>query len=275
MTRYNFHNHSRFDDGKEPLENFVAAAIEKGLDALGFSAHVPLPLENKWSLPAKDFPDYVAEVRRLKEQYKDQIRLFLGLEIDYIPGVSEDFESWMKNTPLDYCIGSVHLVHEPQSGKFWFIDGPAEGYFKGVEEIFGGDIRKAVTTFYQQSTEMVKTQPLHIIGHMDKVKMHNKKKLFRQSESWYVELIDSLLKAIKEKGVIIELNTRGVYTGKTTEYFPSPFVLERCLHFGIPVMVNTDAHHPSQLDSHFNQGVALLKDIGFMKMTTPFFEVEI
>jgi len=275
MTKYNFHTHSQFDDGKEPLENYITAAIEKGFDAFGFSAHGPLPLENQWSLLAKDFPDYVAEIRKLKEQYKEQIRLYLGLEIDYIPGVSEDFGAWMKDTPLDYCIGSVHLVREPMSGKFWFIDGPAEGYFKGVDEVFGGDIRKAVTAFYEQSIEMVNTQPVNIIGHIDKVKMHNKERLFGQAEPWYIDVVDRLLRAIKENNVIVELNTRGVYTGKTKEYFPSPFVLERCLHYGIAVMINTDAHHPSQIESHFGEGMALLKDIGFKKMVTPFFEVEI
>ena len=275
MIKYNFHTHSQFDDGKEPLESYVAAAIEKGFEAFGFSGHVPLPLNNYWSLPLKDYPDYVAEIRKLKVKYQNQIKLFLGLEIDYIPGVLEDFDGWIKNTPLDYCIGSVHLVHEPRSGDYWFIDGPAEGYFNGIEKLYGGDIRKAVTAFYEQSIEMVKTQPLHIIGHIDKVKMHNKERFFSQSEPWYVHLMDGLLKAIKEKNVIVELNTRGVYTGKTKEYFPSDFVLERCLHYDIPVMVNTDAHHPGQIENHFAEGVALLKDVGFRKMTTPFFEVDL
>ncbi len=275
MIRYNFHTHSQFDDGKEPPENYILSAIEKGFAALGFSAHVPLPIKNEWHLPADKFPGYVSEIRKLKEQYKAQISLYLGLEIDYIPGVSADFEAWSKTTPLDYCIGSVHLVAGPQPQQLWFIDGPADGFFRGVEEVFAGDIRKAVTAFYQQSTAMVNTQPMQIIGHMDKVKMHNKERLFSQEEPWYIEQIDRLLRAIKEKDVIVELNTRGVYTGKSKEYFPSTFVLERCLHYGIQVMVSTDAHHPTQIDSHFDQGVALLKNIGFKKLVTPFFETEI
>jgi histidinol-phosphatase (PHP family) len=273
MNRYNFHTHSHFDDGREPLEAYVLSAIDKDLEALGFSAHAPLPLETVWALPAKDFPDYVAETRKLKVQYKDQIRLYLGLEIDYIPGISEDFQGWIKNTPLDYCIGSVHLVKPGPGDAIWFIDGPAEGYFKGVETVFGGDARKAVTAFYEQSIQMVMTQPLNIIGHLDKVKMHNQEKLFSTSEPWYQALVDKLLKAIKEKGVIVELNTRGIYSGKSKEYFPSPVILEKCLRLDIPVMVNTDAHHPGQILSHFEEGVKHLKDIGFQKMKTPFFLV--
>lgn len=275
MIKYNFHTHSKFDDGKETLENYVTAAIEKGFEAIGFSAHVPLHIENEWCLPPEDFPAYISEARRLIEQYRERIKIYLGLEIDYIPGISEDFAGWIRQAPLDYCIGSVHLVAGPEPHQFWFIDGPAEGFFKGIDDIFGGDIRRAVTAFYQQSIMMVKTQPMQIIGHMDKVKMHNHERFFKQSENWYIEQVDGLLKAIKEKNVIVELNTRGVYSGKTREYFPSPFVLERCLHYGIPVMVNTDAHHPSQIDSHYHEGIAMLKDIGFKKITSPFFDAEI
>ena len=272
MIRYNFHTHSHFDDGHESLESYVLSAIDKGLAAFGFSAHAPLPLQTAWALPAKDFPEYVAEAKKLKEQYKDLIKLYLGLEIDYIPGVSEDFKGWIQGTPLDYCLGSVHLVKPGPGNAIWFIDGPAEGYFKGVDEVFGGDIRQAVTSFYEQSIAMVMTQPLNIIGHLDKVKMHNKEQLFSTSEPWYQALVDRLLKAIQEKGVIVELNTRGIYSGKSKEYFPSPVILEKCLHWDIPVMVNTDAHHPDQVQSHFDEGVKHLKDIGFRKMRTPFFE---
>lgn len=274
--KYNFHTHSHFDDGKEELEEYVLSAIEKGLGALGFSGHSPLKMENKWSMPADDFPEYVAQIKKLKLQYKEQLQVYLGLEIDYIPGISQDFAGWISTTPLDYCIGSVHLVRPGvNSDTLWFIDGPAEGYFDGVEKIFGGDIKKAVTAFYRQSIEMVNTQPMNIIGHADKVKMHNKEKLFSQGEAWYIQLTDELLKAVKDRGVILELNTRGIYSGKSLEYFPGNDMLEKCLHMDIPVMVNVDAHHPGQVDTLFDEAVAHLRDIGFKKMTTPFFEVAI
>ena len=271
--KYNFHTHSRYDDGKENLEDYVVSAIDKGLGALGFSGHSPLPLQNHWSLPQAVFPEYVSEVMRLKEKYRDKLPVYLGLEIDYIPGISEDFAGWIKSTPLDYCIGSVHLVRpERDSQEIWFIDGPAEGYLRGVDEIFGGDIRQAVTAFYRQSIEMVSTQPMDIIGHLDKVKMHNKEKLFSTTDHWYQHLVEELLEAIKQKGVIVELNTRGIYTGKSREYFPSPAILQKCLMMEIPVMVNADAHMPQQVDALFGEAAALLGELGFKKMTTPFFE---
>lgn len=268
--KYNFHTHSHYDDGSLAMEDFVVAAIDEGFEALGFSGHSPIPIDNEWSIKLKDLPEYAANGKRLKEQYKEQIKLYLGLEIDFIPGMSDNFDSFRKSIPLDYCIGSVHLVRHPENEQIWFIDGPEEQFFSGLDAIFGGDLRKAITAYYEQSITMVATQNFEIIGHLDKVKMHTRGKLLDTSEHWYQKLTDRLLKAIKQHNIIVEVNTRGVYTGKTKEFFPSSDVLEKCLHMGIPVMVNSDAHHPGQLSKLVPEAMDLLKEIGFKEIKTPF-----
>lgn len=270
--KYNFHTHSHYDDGRMAMEDFVIEAIDLGFDALGFSGHSPISMENEWSIKASDLPEYVATARRLRQQYADQIRLYLGLEIDFIPGLSDDFDNFRKGIPLDYCIGSVHLVLHPDNRQIWFIDGPEDQFFAGLDTIFGGNIRQAVTAYFEQSIRMVETQRPDIIGHLDKVKMHNKGRYFDTSETWYQQLIDRLLMAVRQRNVIVEVNTRGVYTGKTKEFFPSADVLEKCLHLGIPVMVNSDAHQPGQLYSLVSEAEALLRDIGFKRVHTPFAE---
>jgi histidinol-phosphatase (PHP family) len=272
---YNFHSHSQHCDGKEQMEDYVKSAISKNFKALGFSSHSPLPFPNEWSLTPESFKQYVSDAHFLIEKYGQQIDLYLGLEIDYIPGHSEDFEGFMKNTPLDYNIGSVHLVRHPENGKIWFIDGPLEGYVNGVNEIYKGDYKAAVTDFYRQTIRMIETQKPNIIGHIDKVKMHNKQRWFSTSEAWYKQLVNQALEAAAKHNCIIELNTRGLYTGKIDEYFPSTEILHKCFDLNIPMMVNSDAHHPDQLDQQFAEGHELLKKIGFKTLKTPFFEYEI
>ncbi len=262
---YNYHTHSHYDDGKEPLEAYVLAAIEKGLTTLGFSAHVPLPFKNAWSLPKEKLPEYLAEAKRLKEQYKQLLNIYVGMEMDYLPGHTDDFRKMKEEWGLDYCIGSVHLVMKPgsrDSKDIWFIDGPREGYLKGIREIFNGDARLAATAYYDQQTEMVSTQKPDIIGHMDKVNMHNQGELFDPDENWHQRAIDRLLDAIKDSGTIVEVNTRGIYTGKTSTYYPDIPIIKKCRDRNIPLMVNTDAHHPSQLDSHFQEATQLVEKLG-------------
>lgn len=268
--KYCYHSHSHYDDGKLAMEDFVLAAIEEGLDAFGFSGHSPLPNDNEWSIKQRDLPEYIAEGKRLKEQYKHQIRLHLGLEIDFIPGLSDDFSVFVKDIPLDYCIGSVHLVKNMENGGIWFIDGPEEGYFEGLKQVFKGDIRKAVTAYFEQSIRMIHTQRPDIIGHLDKVKMYNREKLFKTSETWYLDLVLRLLDVVKQHGTIVEVNTRGVYTGKTDEYFPSTLILEKCFEMDIPVMVNSDAHHPDQISKLVTEANTILRSIGYSKVQTPF-----
>lgn len=277
--RYNFHTHSHYDDGKLKLEDMVKGALDAGLGAIGFSGHSPLPFENEWSISPALYPEYLAEARRLKQQYGHLIKIYLGLEIDYIPGFSDNFKTFIDGAGLDYCIGSVHLVMKPGSKNpddIWFIDGPREGYIQGIQKVFGGDVRMAVEAYYNQQSEMVVTQRPNIIGHMDKVNMHNRDNaLFDASADWYKDAVIRLLDAIAQTGTIVELNTRGVYTGKTSSYFPHTWILEECFKRHIPVMVNSDAHHPEQLDKHFKEGVDILRQVGYKKMTTPFFEVNI
>jgi len=273
MIIYNLHTHSCRDDGKETPESYLHAAKTLGLSAIGFTAHAPIPDPPQWCLKPENLLAYTSEILRLKKLAGNDLQVYHGLEIDYIPHLSADFAGWRQCMQLDYCIGSVHLV-KGENG-IWFIDGPPEGYFQGVNTVFGGDYRKAVTAFYHQSMEMVLTQSPDIIGHPDKVKMHNKEQHFSQNEPWYRVLTEKLIGALKEKGTIVELNTRGLYTGKCNEMFPSTFFLEQCLHYKLPVMVSTDAHHPQQLNSHFQEACNLLKDIGFKKTTTPFFETEL
>ena len=276
--RYNFHTHCEYDDGKEPLEDYVVSAIDKGLKALGFTCHQPLPFENAWSLPQKFFADYLAEVRRLKEAYMGQIDIYLGLEADYIPGYSERFPEMIEDAGLDYVIGSVHLVMKPGStdhSDILCIDGPREDFIRNIDEIYQGDVRALVEAYYYQQREMVATQRPSAIGHLDKINMQNKGELFNEQARWYKDAVDYLLDTIAAQGTIVELNTRGVYTGKTDVFFPEREVVEKCFERNIPMMVNTDAHHPDQLDELFDEATDLLKDVGYDEVQTPFFRLHL
>jgi histidinol-phosphatase (PHP family) len=275
MIKYNFHSHSEFCDGKENLEKYVIKAIDKGFEALGFSPHSPLPFENEWSISYENLKVYLKTAEELKIKYSDKIKLYTGLELDYIPYYSDDFDKIIDKEKLDYRIGSVHLVKIMDRAETWFIDGKEEFFFKGIDKYFGGNARNAVEAFYMQTIDMIKTQEFDIIGHLDKVEMHNKERLFSIQDDWYKELITQVLEEVKIHKIIVELNTRGVYSGKSNEYFPSEYILKECLEKDIPVIISTDSHMPEQIDMQFEEAVNHLKSIGFKKTVTPFFETEL
>ena len=181
MIRSNYHTHSYFCDGKEAPEEYVRKAIELGFSALGFSSHAPVPFENNYSISPGKLKAYCAEIERLKIKYENEISIFLALEADFIPKQTYDFSYFREVCSLDYCIGSIHFVAHPQSGELWFIDGgKQEKWDQGLKEVFGGDIHVGVKAFYQQSMQMIEEQDPEIIGHFDKIKMHNRNRYFLQ-----------------------------------------------------------------------------------------------
>lgn len=192
------------------------------------------------------------------------IEILLGLEYDYIPGLTPSIQGLRKRFPLDYFIGSVHLVRNEHPGLIWFIDGPdAATYDKGLREMFGGDARIAVTAYWRQIQEMVVNEKPEIIGHLDKIKMHNRGRYFSEEDPWYVSLVDETLDMIRECGMVVEVNTRGLYKKRSGSLFPGPPVLKKILVREIPVTLTSDAHSPAELSLLFPGTIDTLKAIGF------------
>ena len=169
---------------------------------------------------------------------------------------------------LDYILGSVHLVvgREPVTSPkdLWFTDGPDISYFdKGFQEFFNGNIRKAAKAFYHQTNLMLETETLDIIGHFDKIKMNNKGRFFQEDEKWYTDLVDESIDLIKQKNVIVEVNTRAIYKQRHPDYFPSLDILKRLKKLNIPITISSDAHAPSDLNLLWEDTYNNLLDLGF------------
>lgn len=264
MIGYNFHTHTHYSDGRDTPEAFVKQAIALNMKALGFSEHSPLPFDNKFSIKEKDLQQYAAEVRGLAEDFKDQLDIFLSIEMDYIPGLSENFDSLRQRAGLDYVIGSVHLVGSDCEENLWFTDGPdVAAYDAGLQKFYGGDIRRAVKAFYRQTNEMIETQQFDVIGHWDKIKMHNQNRYFTEDEAWYKNLTLETLELIASKRLIAEVNTRGLYKKRSDSLYPSQWLLEAMYERGVPVIISSDAHHPSELMLEFDIAIRAVKEAGY------------
>ncbi len=263
MDYYCIHTHSKFCDGASTLREMTEAAIQNGVKILGFSAHNPIHYENDWSLKVENYPAYVAEINRLKQEYKGKIILLAGMEADYTPGLSYSEKYLRQLGNLDYVIGSIHLVKKSDSDQIWYIDGPSIHYETGLDEIYHFDIKSAVADYYSQVQEMIVTQKPDLIGHVDKVRMHNRNRYFHEDESWYVAHVEKTIEIIRQSGIVVEVNTRGIYKGRSDSLFPGRAWLERFNRLNIPVTVSTDAHQTSEIIKGYDSAVAELKEIGF------------
>jgi len=264
MTWTNYHSHSKYSDGSDNLEKYVEQALANDVVAYGFSCHAPVTFPCAWTIAPDELQAYLAEIDVLKQKYKGKIELYKSLEIDYFPGNPLAQPENYKTLGLDYTIGSVHFIDNLKNGEAWNIDTSKRIFDEGMIEIFGGNGKLAVTKFYELTLEMIAVMNPTIIGHLDKIKMFNTgNTYFSEDEQWYKDLVETVLLNIVAAGSIVEVNTRGLYRGKTTDHYPSDYMLQRCLDLNIPVIINSDCHKPSQIIKGFPQATALLKSIGF------------
>ncbi len=263
MIYFNFHQHSLFSDGKAEPEEYIKQALELGFEAMGFSEHSPLPFKTPFSLKIENIENYVETLDALKEKYRDQLSVYRSLELDFVPGFSEDFEKWKRLCKVDYAIGGVHLVKPNDTEELWFTDGPDRNiYDQGVETFFGNDIKKAVKTYYHQLNGMVESQHFDVVAHVDKITMHNQNRFFTEEEKWYRDLVSETLHLIKEKELIIEVNTRGLYKKRSNKLFPDGKTLQQVIESDIPVILSSDAHQPGEINLYFDYAIKRLHHFG-------------
>ena len=228
----------------------VEFAVAHGFTALGFTGHCPLPFENTFSIT--DYEGYCHDIRTLKEEYSGRIKILLGLEMDYVPGMLENFTPLIDQGGLDYIIGRVHLIpanNAPQGEEdLWFIDGPKwERYDEGLNRLFCGDIKRGVRAYFHNENAMLEKNRPTIVGHPDKIVMHNRDRYFTEDEPWYRDFALETIHLIHDLGLICEINTRGIYKGRHADYYPGKWLIQEMKQLRIPVIVSTDAHATEDL----------------------------
>jgi len=273
---FNLHTHTKFSDGSGDPENYVEEAIIQGFHTLGFSDHSPVPFENNFAIREGQIKEYVNAISGIRQPASlappllkergsgGEVHILLGLEVDYIPGITQAIDYYRKNFLFDYFIGSVHFVKSTNSNNLWFIDGPnIEIYDNGLKEIFSGDIHKAVTAYYHQLDQMIVNEKPDIIGHLDKIKMYNRERYFSENDEWYEALVNETLDLAKHSGSVIEVNTRGIYKKRSDTFFPGLEILKKVKSLKIPITLSSDAHKPSELSLYFPEAKKVLADLGF------------
>jgi len=208
-------------------------------------------------------PEYLAEIDDLKKRYTD-IEIYAGLEVDYVPGqINPDQFA----TQLDYTIGSVHFVDQFENGQRWEIDGSHQLFLDGLNQIFNNDIRAVIDRYFELTRAMATHHTPDVIGHLDKIKIQNiGNKFFSEADDWYDQMVEQTLLAIRQSGSLIEVNTRGIYQKKTDDTYPDARTLASIHRLGIPITVNSDAHHSRDLINCFGDTFARLQKIGFTEL---------
>lgn len=246
------------------METFVRFALSRRFSSLGFSSHAPLPFSTSWNMEWDVMDSYMAEFRRLRALYASRIELYVGLEIDYLNDASCPASPCYQQLPLDYRIGSVHLLYTPE-GRIVDIDTSPAHFRQLVDDCFQGDLDLVVRLYYQRLFRMVELGGFDILGHGDK--MHYNASCYRPgllNEPWYDELLHDYWAAVARRGYLVEINTKAY--AETGTFFPNRRYFELLRDLGVRVLVNSDAHYPDRIDASRPEALRALWQAGYREV---------
>ena len=245
--RVDLHNHTILcNHASDTVNEYIERAIELGIDEYGFSDHAPMNYDQKYRMDITQKKLYEKWVLDAKEKYKNEIKILLAYEVDYLDGYILDE---VINSKVDYLIGSVHFL--TNKNDMWGFDNPE---FIGVYK--SKDIDTIWNEYFNAIKSMAKTQLFDVVGHLDLIKV------FKFLPKKDIRLIakDALLE-IKKSNMVLEINPAGLRK-PISETYPSKQILELAYEMQIDITFGSDAHNVDQVGFKYEEVSSLAKDIG-------------
>lgn len=252
----NLHTHSTFCDGKNTLEEMAQAAVEQGLDSVGFSAHSCMPFSKSPSLAKDRMEEYIAEASRVRDFYRGKLDIYTGLELEIMSPIDPaDYH-------LDYVIGSCHYFHI--GDEFVGFDRSSDEVNRVINVYFGGDGMAYAKSYYRMLAGIPDVAHIDIIGHFDLITKHAEKVCFFDQESQeyrnaVLEAMDTLIDRIP----LLEINTGAIGRGYRTTPYPSSFILKEWRRRGGMITLSSDCHDVKYLTVGFADSLRLARECGY------------
>jgi len=250
----NLHTHSTFCDGIHTPEEMVQFAIDKGFDSLGFSGHSYTGYSPYTHVTPESTEEYKKVITALKPRYADQLKIYLGLEVDmYSP---------IDLTGYDYLIGSVHYLKI--DGNYVGFDRSADTVKALIDTHFHGDGFGFAKAYYETLAKLPEYGDFDIIGHFDQITKNIEiMPLFDIESKVYLDYALDAMHALKDKIPLFEVNTGAIARGYRTTPYPHVKLLKELNTLGFGAVISSDCHDGRKLDFGFADARALLKECGF------------
>lgn len=220
----NYHTHtSRCGHAKGTEREYVENAIKKGFKVLGFSDHTPQPFPDTYvsgmRMGMDLLDDYVDTIISLREEYKDQIQILVGLETEYYPKYFPKLIEEIKKRPIDYIIMGQHHVKDE-----------IEGFYSGEET----DSEERLKAYVDLVIEGLSTGYFTYLAHPDLINYVGPDEVFQKHTRRICEY--SI-----EHHIPLEVNMLGFERGI---HYPSDRFFSMASEMGCQFVIGCDAHEP-------------------------------
>lgn len=222
----NYHTHTkRCYHAIDNEEDYIKAAIQAGYKELGFSDHTPWHYASSFHSSMRMEEDklegYVKTLRELKDKYKDQISIKIGLECEYFPKYMDWLKEIINQYELDYIILGNHYDDTDETGIY-----------------YGRPLNKQqLTKYVDRCIEGLKTGLYSYLAHPDLAYYDNE-------DPFYIQEMTRLCQAAKVLDIPLEFNLLGYATYRQ---YPNETFFKIAKKVGNKVIIGTDAHESSAL----------------------------
>ena len=262
LIDYHLHNHFS-PDSEEDTRKIVKKAISLGIQEICLTNH----LEIHDRITKKSVFDLDEATERFKAIREDiaevqrdypQLPIRFGTELEYIEGRMEEVARFVKKTPFDFIVGSVHIVLGVIISSHLFA---GELYEKTDEET-------AYNAYFDNLAAMVEWGHFDAVAHFDICKKIGCKFYSPFQPERYKHRIIPILKRMKEKGIGLELNS-GSFEKYCMELYPHPLILEWAIEAGIEnFTTGSDAHKEKRVSKHIAESLEIAKKAGIKNIST-------
>ncbi len=269
MIRSDNHVHTSFSsDSRESMHHMLEQAVSLHFSSICFTDHMDYDFPAglmKTNRTEKcfvfDMDEYLNQIRILREQFP-ALGIRQGVELGLKPSALEPALQLTASYPLDFVIGSTHLVdnQDPYYPEFW------EGYAES----------DAIYRYYKATLDNISLSfSYDVYGHLDYILRYSPtmKQLQQEQQSTdayletqckiHAEIIEEILRQIIETGHGIEVNTAGLKYGMGHTN-PHERILKRYRELGGEIItIGSDAHERKHLGYQFAMIPALLRQCGY------------
>ena len=263
LIDYHIHNHFSPDSETDTVE-IVKREKSLGIKDICITNHSEGFTEGEDEAGIFDYEDAMKHFRAAKDEI-DNIRpqfpdmnIGFGVETQYQEGFMDDLERFVKNSPFDFVLGSIHILENVviSGGKH------AGDFFEKKDE------EKAYTMYFEDMLKLIEWGNFDAVAHFDIIKKYGHEHYGPFQPTKYKPIIQKILQLMKNKGIGIELNTACLYQ-RCKEIFPHPDILKWCLEIGIEnYTLGSDAHELEIAGTYIHEAHAIAKEIGIPEIST-------
>lgn len=222
---------------RENIQSYLDQAVRMKINQIGFADH-----DYYWDELDLDL------IREVSREYPG-LEVRIGLELEYREGQEERIWQLIESYPFDYVIGSVHEIEG------WAFDFSSE-----QDRHYAQDSDNLYKNYFKAIEKAACSGLFSIIGHFDLIK------IFGVRPHTDVRILAAnALEAVKDNGLVLELNTNGRYK-PVREFYPETKIIEMAKEMGIPFTLGSDAHEAGNVGRDIREACALLKSLGVKEL---------